>query len=126
MVMSSLFASLISSSLINGTSAVSDRLQNLAHHIRAFVEHPLTNLVKGVILMTIGLVDASHTFREDIAHQQVRVGHGLVIIGFFSVLGALPHLLEGLDASARYLELRERERDEPESNGSSNSMSLDA
>ena len=106
--------------LINGTSAVSDRIQNLARHIRGFVEHPVTNLVKGLILMTIGLTDASHTVREDIAHKQFRVGHGLVIIGFFSVLGALPHLLEGLDASARYLELREKEREESQSGGTSN------
>ena len=100
--------------LLDGIGAVSDRLTRLARRIRVFVENPLTNMVKGVVLMAIGLIDASRTFHEDIDHGHVHVGHGLVIIGFFSILGALPHFLEGLDASARYLELRSRNRNGPD------------
>jgi hypothetical protein len=91
------------------------RMDGVARGIKAFVENPVTNLVKGIALLVIGLADASHTFRDDITHGHVRVGHGLIIIGLFSILGALPHLIEGLEAGEKYLELREekdRARDE--------------
>jgi hypothetical protein len=77
--------------------------------ISAFVENPVVNLVKGLSLLLIGVADAYDTFRDDLAHGHVRVGHGLVIIGLFSILGALPHLIDALEAGSRYLELRERE-----------------
>jgi hypothetical protein len=86
-----------------------------SQRIRSVVDHPVTNLVKGLALTLIGLSDASHTFREDLSHGRVRVGHGLIIIGLFSILGALPHLLEGREAGGRFLELREeRGRTKPE------------
>jgi hypothetical protein len=87
---------------------MSGRVAKISRRINSFVENPVTNLVKGITLLLIGISDASHTFREDLAHGRVRVGHGLVIIGFFSILGALPHILEGLEASERYLEHREK------------------
>ena len=83
---------------------MSDRRERIARAIRSFVEDPITNLVKGIALLLIGLSDASHTLRDDITHGHVRVGHGLVIIGLFSILGALPHLLDSLEAGERYLE----------------------
>lgn len=86
---------------------MSGRADTLARGIKSFVENPVTNLVKGVALVAIGLSDASRTFREDVAHGQVRLGHGLILIGLFSVLGALPHLIEGLEAGVRALEPRE-------------------
>jgi hypothetical protein len=90
---------------------MNNRRDKIARTIAAFVEHPVTNLVKGVVLLLIGLTEASHTFRVDVANGRVRVGHGLVIIGLFSILDALPHLIEGLDASRKYLEAKgERER----------------
>ena len=85
---------------------MSNRGDKIARGIKTFVENPYTNLVKGVALVLIGLADASQTLREDIAHGQLRVGHGLVIIGLFSILGAVPHLIEGLEAGERYMELR--------------------
>lgn len=80
----------------------------LSRAITRFVENPITNLVKGIVLFLIGLSDASRTFANDLAHQQLRVGHGLIVIGIFSILGALPHLIDGLEAGQRYLELRDR------------------
>ncbi|SIO60348.1 hypothetical protein SAMN05444166_6360 [Singulisphaera sp. GP187] len=80
----------------------------LSRAITRFVENPFTNLVKGIALFLIGLSEASRTFSEDVKHKQLRVGHGLIIIGFFSILGALPHLIDGLEASRRYFELRDR------------------
>jgi hypothetical protein len=94
-----------------------ERRGRLAHRIKSFVENPVTDLVKGVALLLIGISDASHTLRDDVTHGHVRVGHGLIIIGLFSILGALPHLLEGLGATARYLELREeKDRAKKEAN----------
>jgi hypothetical protein len=83
---------------------MNDRRNRIARAIAAFVENPVTNLVKGIVLLLIGLTEAARTFREDIANGRVRVGHGLIIIGLFSILDALPHLIEGLEASGKYLE----------------------
>lgn len=80
----------------------------VARAITSFVENPITNLVKGIALLTIGLADASHSLRDDLANGRVRAGHGMVILGVFGILGALPHLLEGLEAGSRYLQPRER------------------
>ena len=65
------------------------------------MENLLTNLVKGIALLFIGLSEASRTFMDDLTHKQLRVGHGLIIIGFFGILEALPHFIEGLEASKR-------------------------
>src|SRR3954447_7706769 len=77
--------------------------------IPRFVENPVTILVKGVILLLIGLSEASRTLRDDLTHGHVRVGHGLIIIGLFGILDALPHLIDGLEAWVRYGELRDGE-----------------
>ena len=58
--------------------------------------------------MLIGLTDASHTFRDDLSHGQVRVGHVLIIIRFFGILEVLPHFIDGLEAGSRYLDSRTR------------------
>jgi hypothetical protein len=85
---------------------MNDRWEKIALAITSFVENPMTNLVKGIALLLIGLTEASHTFREDVMNGHVRVGHGIIIIGIFSILEALPHLIEGLDASRKYLEFK--------------------
>jgi hypothetical protein len=90
---------------------MSESSSKLARGIKAFVENPITNLVKGVLLMMIGFSDASQTFRDDVSHGHFRLGHGLVIIGIFSVLGALPHLIDSLDAGVRYLEFLEKKKE---------------
>ena len=82
------------------------RADRVAQGIRSFVENPVTNLVKGIALLTIGLSDAYQTVWDDIAQRHLRVGHGLIIIGFFSMLDSLPHLIESLEAGARFLEHR--------------------
>ena len=90
-----------------------DRSDKIAGAISSFVENPVTNLVKGIVLLLIGLTEASRTFREDITHGHVRVGHGIIIIGIFSILEALPHIIEGLDASRKYLELKGKKGQAP-------------
>ena len=69
--------------------------------------------MKGIALLVIGLTDASRTFREDVMHGHVRVGHGIIIIGIFSILEALPHLIEGLEASRKYLEHKAKKGQAP-------------
>ncbi len=85
---------------------MNNRWDQIAHAITAFVENPVTNLVKGVVLLLIGLTEAARTFREDVTHGHVRVGHGIIINGIFSILEALPHIVEGLDASRKFLEIK--------------------
>ena len=88
---------------------MNNRMEQVARGIARFVENPVTNLVKGMARLLIGLSEASRNFSEDLEKKQLRVGHGLIIIGVFSILGALPHLIDGLAAGMRYLELREKE-----------------
>jgi hypothetical protein len=98
---------------------MNDRWDKIARAITRFVENPVTNLVKGIALIFIGLSEASRTFREDVMHGHFRVGHGIIIIGTFSILEALPHIIEGLAASRKYLEHKgmkgrpSRETDKP-------------
>ena len=86
------------------------RADKLAREIESFVENPITILAKGVALVLIGVSEVSRTFREDLARGRVRIGHGLIIIGLFSILDALPHFIEGPNAWARYHESREEKR----------------
>src|SRR5262245_42091572 len=76
-----------------------DPLARAGRAIRSFVENPVTNLVKGLLLLLIGFSEASHTLREDIKNWQLRVGHGLLIIGLFSVLDSLPRFIEGVEST---------------------------
>jgi hypothetical protein len=97
---------------------MSDRLDRLARAISSFVENPVTNLVKGIALFLIGLSEASKTFTDDLARKQLRVGHGLIIIEVFGILSALPHLIDGLEAGRRYIELRDKKaRPDPGTGG---------
>ncbi len=84
------------------------RGHRIALWLSSFVENPMTKLVKGLALFSIGVSEASRTFHEDLSHWRFRVGHGLVLIGFFGILEALPHLIDSLEAGLRYLELREQ------------------
>jgi hypothetical protein len=91
------------------------RGDRIARAINSFVENPVTNLVKGVLLLLIGVSEASRTFIDDLTQKHLRVGHGLIIIGFFGILEAIPHLIGGAEAGKRYLDLRqERSRPKPD------------
>jgi hypothetical protein len=93
---------------------MSDRGVRVARAIDAFVENPVTNLVKGIVLLLIGLSETWKTLIDDLTHTHPRVGHGLIIIGLFGVLGSLPEIIEGLEAGRRYLDPRgDRSRPEP-------------
>lgn len=83
-----------------------DRGDWIARAIKSFVENPVTNLVQGAVLLWIGLSDASKTLYNDLSQKQLRVGHGLIIIGLFGILNALPQFIEGVEAGKRYHDLR--------------------
>ena len=85
---------------------MSARWSRIARAIDSFVENPVTNLVKGVALLFIGLSEASRTFGEDLSQKQLRVGHGLIIIGLFGILEALPNLIDTLEAGRQFAKLR--------------------
>ena len=88
-------------STVDGGAVMVLRAIRVLQGIRSFVENPVTNLVKGIALLTIGLSDAYQTVWDDITQRHLRVGHGLIIIGFFSILGSLPHFIESLEAGVR-------------------------
>ena len=74
--------------------------------LRAFVKHPVTQLITGLILLISGgtevvldFISAEHSFR-------LGVHHGVALFGLIQMLGSLPELLEGLDRSVEAIEKR--------------------
>ncbi len=82
----------------------------LSRRIRRFVEHPLTNLVKSLTLLLIGFSDVGVRVGEDVSKWHLRVGHGLLLIGFFGLLASVPYLLDSLEAGGRFLVMKEQRR----------------
>jgi hypothetical protein len=80
--------------------------EKAARAITRFVEDPITKLLKGIALLGIGLSEASRTLSADLVNKQLRVGHGLIIIGIFGILESLPHLVDGLAEGGRFLQRR--------------------
>jgi hypothetical protein len=65
--------------------------------LKAFVKHPGTQLVTGLVLLISGgweivldFMSAEHSFR-------LGVHHGVALFGLIQILGSLPELVEGLD-----------------------------
>ena len=65
-------------------------LQRLARALKRFVDHPVTKLGVGLILIASGLIETDDTVLDDLHHLRVRVGHGVVILGLVNVLASLP------------------------------------
>lgn len=80
--------------------------EKFARGITRFVDDPVVKLLKGISLLIIGLSEASRTLKEDLIGKQLRVGHGLVIIGIFGILESLPHLIDGLAEGGRFIQSR--------------------
>jgi len=77
--------------------------------LNAFVKHPVTQLVTGLILLISGgtevvldFINAEHSFRLG-AH------HGVAVFGLIQMLGSLPDLVGGLDQSVKVIENRRDE-----------------
>ena len=77
--------------------------------LKAFVKHPATQLITGLILLISGGYEVVLDFMT--AEHSLRLGvhHGVAVFGLIQVLGSLPELVEGLDRSFRAIEKREEE-----------------
>ena len=80
------------------------KLRRLAHALKHFVDHPVTKLAVGLILIVSGLIEAYDTVLDDLHRLRVRVGHGVVILGVVNVLASLPEVIEGIERWLSYLE----------------------
>jgi hypothetical protein len=75
--------------------------------LKRFVDHPITKLFVGLILIASGLIEAYDTVLDDIHRLRVRVGHGVVILGIVNVLASLPEVIEGIDRWLSYIERKD-------------------
>jgi hypothetical protein len=85
-------------------------LRRLAGALKGFVDHPVTKLGVGLILIASGLIEAYDTILNDFHRLRVRVGHGVVILGVVNVLASLPEVIEGIERWFSYFEGREDSR----------------
>jgi hypothetical protein len=65
--------------------------------LKAFVKHPATQLVTGLVLLISGGWEIVLDFMS--AEHSLRLGvhHGVALFGLIQILGSLPELVEGLD-----------------------------
>jgi hypothetical protein len=61
------------------------------------MDHPITHLAVGLILIVTGAVEAYDHFADESRGFRVAAHHGIIILGLFQVLQCRPHLLEGLE-----------------------------
>ncbi len=74
------------------------------HALRAFVDHPATRLSVAIILIISGFIEAYDTFKEDVSHLRVRIGHGIILLGFLNAFSSLPPVVDGIE---RWLKLQD-------------------
>jgi hypothetical protein len=77
--------------------------------LRAFVAHPTTRLVVALILIFSGLIETLDTVKEDVSRLRIRVGHGIILLGFVNALSSLPPVIDGIERWLKVLEAK-RER----------------
>jgi hypothetical protein len=88
----------------SSTIAEPKRRMVVLHAIRAFVDHPLTRLAVAIILIISGFIEAYDTFKEDVSHLRVRIGHGIILLGFMNAFSSLPPVVDGIE---RWLKLED-------------------
>jgi hypothetical protein len=88
--------------------------RRIARALKRFVDHPVTKLFVGLILIVSGLIEAYDTVLDDLHRLRVRVGHGVVILGVVNVLASLPEVIEGIENWIIYLEGRVNSRQSPD------------
>jgi hypothetical protein len=82
--------------------------RGFAHRLRAFVDHPTTRLVVALILILSGFIETLDTVKEDVSHLRVRVGHGIILLGFVNAFSSLPAVIDGIE---RWLKVSEAQRE---------------
>lgn len=81
--------------------------------VKEFIEHPLTKLTVGVILVITSGVEIG----SEILDEGVSLGshHGLMVLGIINALSSLPELVEGMEHAIEGTETLEEQLDgEPE------------
>jgi hypothetical protein len=77
--------------------------RRLARALKHFVDHPVSKLAVGLILIASGLIEAYDTVLDDLHRLRVRVGHGVIILGVVNVLASLPEVIDGIERWLSYL-----------------------
>ena len=72
-------------------------VRRLAQRMNAFVEHPTTRMVVALILILSGFIETFDTLKEDVSHLRVRVGHGIILLGFVNAFSSLPAVIDGIE-----------------------------
>lgn len=74
--------------------------------LKAFVQHPITQMFTGLILLVSGGTEVVFDFVD--AEHQFRLGahHGVAVFGLIQILGSLPDLVDGLDRSFEVIDKR--------------------
>jgi hypothetical protein len=80
------------------------------HALRAFVDHPTTRLVVALILILSGFIETLDTVKEDVTHLKVRVGHGIILLGFVNAFSSLPAVIDGIERWFKAEELKAERR----------------
>lgn len=65
--------------------------------IKQIAEDPFLNLVAGIVLVFLSLVEVSPTLLEDIKAFNFGSHHGVSIFGVWHIFKVLPDCLEGLE-----------------------------
>jgi hypothetical protein len=84
--------------------------KRIALALKRFVDHPITRLVVGLILIVSGMIEAYDTVLDGFHRLRVRVGHGVVILGVVHVLASLPEVIDGLERWLSYIQGGESSR----------------
>jgi hypothetical protein len=82
--------------------------RGIAEKLRAFVDHPTTRLIVALILILSGFIETLDTVKEDVNHLRVRVGHGIILLGFVNALSSLPPVIDGIE---RWLKVADAKRE---------------
>src|ERR1022692_1836309 len=85
-------------------------VRRLAQRMNAFVEHPTTRLVVALILILSGFIETLDTVKEDVSHLRVRVGHGIILLGFVNAFSSLPAVIDGIEKWLKAAEIRRERR----------------
>ena len=83
------------------------QMRKLLKALKAFAQHPATQLITGLVLLISGgwevvldLMNAEQSFR-------LGVHHGVALFGLIQILGSLPEVVEGLNRSFEAIEKRQ-------------------
>lgn len=69
----------------------------IIHLLQRFVTNPYVNCMVGIILLGTGLSEAWVSLQDDIINLSVRAHHGVMVLGIFTTLKAIPEIIISLE-----------------------------